>query len=397
MTHLRIEQNNNVEVVSAYLIQKLYEIASSEDIQSIQLSGNLQCGYCYQTPYSYLTGNIEGTNQKRFPDLNIVAQGLYFAFQDAEVERILAQNFGDGTGILQSRVETLSSFSDKFYKNKNIEYFNELSSFSNITEINSSNRFNGCSNLKQIDLSNITKISNISGRDRGTFEDCSNLESVGDTSKCTQFGYNAFSKCYKLTEIDLSAAVYIGDSAFYNCTNMHVSGSMNNIQTIDKFSFSRCKNLPTTISLPALQGILDAQSFANTNIVNVTNLGSITQYGGESTAKGQDGMWDPFTGCNQLKTIVIPATCTSFKDCTGSPENLRWAKVLATSVPTCQYNNMFGCRYDSNNNTYNGATYPIYVVDDIYNDYINDSIWNQFYRVNRLKKLSQFSTDFPNE
>ena len=395
MTHLRIEQNNNVEVVDAYLIQKLYEIASSEDIQSIQLSGNLQCGYCYQTPYQYLTGNIEGTNQKRFPDLNIVAQGLYFAFQDAEVERILAQNFGDGNGILQSRVETLSSFSGKFANNKNIEYFNELSSFSNITEINSNNRFNSCTNLKQIDLSNITKISGANGYERWNFESCSNLESVGDTSKCTYFGHGAFNKCGKLTEIDLSAAVYVGESAFQNCTSMHVSGSMANIQTIGEFAFLKCQGLPTTISLPALQGTLRARSFGNTNVVNVTNLGSITQYGDQSGSAG--GYWDPFSECSQLKTIVIPATCTSFKDCANSPRNLRWVKVLATSVPTCQYNNMFGYSYNSNNDTYTGATYPIYVVDDIYNDYINDSIWSQFYRANRLKKLSQFSTDFPNE
>jgi hypothetical protein len=89
-----------------------------------------------------------------------------------------------------------------------------LSSFLNITEINSSNRFNSCTNLKQIDLSNITKISGVNGYERWNFENCSNLESVGDTSKCTQFGHNAFSNCKKLTEVDLSAAVYVGESAF---------------------------------------------------------------------------------------------------------------------------------------------------------------------------------------
>jgi hypothetical protein len=75
---------------------------------------------------------------------------------------------------------------------------------------------------------------------------------VGDTSKCTQFGYYAFLECKKLIEIDLSAAVYVGNGAFSYCTDMHVSGSMDNIQTIDEAAFYKCQSLPTTISLPAL-------------------------------------------------------------------------------------------------------------------------------------------------
>lgn len=68
MTHLRIEQNNNVEVVDASLIQKLYEAAVESS--DVTLSGNLQCRNCKQTAYEYLMGNTED-NVRRFPNLNI--------------------------------------------------------------------------------------------------------------------------------------------------------------------------------------------------------------------------------------------------------------------------------------------------------------------------------------
>jgi hypothetical protein len=56
----------------------------------------------------------------------------------------------------------MTSFNGKF-SGSSIVIFNELSLFSNITEINNNNKFNGCTSLTSIDLSNITKISGIDG------------------------------------------------------------------------------------------------------------------------------------------------------------------------------------------------------------------------------------------
>lgn len=401
MTHLRIEQNNNTEVVDANLIQKLYEIASSGNIQSIQLSGNLQCGYCYQTSYQYLTGNIEGTNQKRFPDLNIVAQGLYFAFQDAEVERILAQNFGDGNGILQSRVETLSSFSDKFANNKNIEYFNELSSFLNITEINSSNRFNGCTNLKQIDLSNITKISGDNGYQRWNFENCTNLEYIGNTQNLMFLGHMAFNGCSKLKSIDTSNVTVFRDNCLCNCTGLLDDIILNErVTTIGNSAFFNVTKLPDTINLPNLQTL--GNGFMKTNIKHVTNLGTITEIGGLYPNN------NPFYNCTQLQDVVIPETVTLIKyNGLSECKNLRWVKILSNTVPTYSsvnaynttqnYGMFFGEHWRNNNTTgeYLGATYPIYVKDELLSQYQTADNWNHV-GPGRLRALSQFDTDFPN-
>lgn len=401
MTHLRIEQNNNTEVVDANLIQKLYEIASSEDIQSIQLSGNLQCGYCYQTSYQYLTGNIEGTNQKRFPDLNIVAQGLYFAFQDAEVERILAQTFGDGNGILQSRVETLSSFSGKFSNNKNIEYFNELSSFPNITEINSNNRFNSCTNLKQIDLSNITKISGNNGYQRWNFESCTNLEYIGNTQNLTFLGHMAFNGCSKLKSINTSNVTVFKNQCLNGCTGLLDDIILSEgVTAIGDSAFNNVKKLPDTINLPNLQTL--GNGFIKTNIKHVTNLGKITEIGGLFHND------NPFYNCTQLQDVIIPETVTLIKyGGLNGCNNIRWVKILSNTVPTYSsvtgfnstenYGTFFAESWRNNDTTggYTGKTYPIYVKDELLSQYQVADNWNHV-GPGRLRALSQFDTDFPN-
>jgi hypothetical protein len=97
MTTLTIEQGNNIEIVSNAVIQKLYETAL--DSTNVTLSGNLQCDHCFENAYDYLTGYVtEGV--KRFPDLAInVTDGKYVNFADPEVNRVLSNWWGDGSGV----------------------------------------------------------------------------------------------------------------------------------------------------------------------------------------------------------------------------------------------------------------------------------------------------------
>lgn len=76
MTHLNIQQGQNIEVVSTKLIQKLYEAALSvpEPLEGEQdaayMSGNLQVDKSYRSQVEYLTN--------RFDDLHInVTAGYY--------------------------------------------------------------------------------------------------------------------------------------------------------------------------------------------------------------------------------------------------------------------------------------------------------------------------------
>ena len=93
MTHLRIEnQNSNVEIVNAAIIQKLYNLAlgieeNLEEGESlsdyVSLKGNLQSDHAKQGAYDYLTGNLPDSNSKRFPNLTInLTGGAYIDFAD---------------------------------------------------------------------------------------------------------------------------------------------------------------------------------------------------------------------------------------------------------------------------------------------------------------------------
>lgn len=392
MEHIVItNQNSNVEIVDSSLISKLAEEAQDCDASS-NMTGNLQTTNAYEDDVDFLT--------TKFPGLSINAtQGLYVRIADPAVQNILATNFGDGTGITKAQAQSLQHFNDKFINNTDIETFNELPVFTNITEINRNNRFNSCTNLKSIDLSNITKISGSNGYERWNFEYCSNLEDVGSTANCTYFGQMAFMGCAKLVDgVDLSNATYIGSSAFEECTSLVSVGSLANVQTISMYAFKKAMLIHSfeNLSLPSLSGVLESSAFDRcTQIVNVVDLGNITTFG--STDGTREGTrWSPFSQCSNLETIVLPATLTTVGDTTNHPEQkMRWIKILATAVPTIVWDNVFG--YREHNGTYNGTTYPIYVKDDIWNDYLADAKWVKFYNAGRLKKLSEFATDFPND
>ena len=388
MEHIKIEQNSNVEVVDSNIIHKLAEEAQDCDASS-NMTGNLQTTNAYEDDVDFLT--------TKFPGLSINAtQGLYLRIADPAVQNILATNFGDGTGITKAQAQSLQHFNSKFANNTDIETFNELSKFTNITEINWNNRFNSCTNLKSIDLSNITKISGSNGGERWNFENCSNLESVGDTSNLTYIGYNAFNKCSHLLTIDTSNVTTIGDSAFWFCTAL-TRADLSSLQTISDYAFARCRNVTDFVNLriPNLTGKLGGSAFSEcSQIINVLDLGTIDTIGAAYID------WDPFMKCNNLETRVVPETVTTINYLLRGAYNVRWVKLLCNTVPTVpldHYEN-FGEYWDpyrDRTGTYTGKTYPIYVKDSLYNTYLQDSFFSNI--ASRIRPLSQFATDFPND
>ena len=89
------------------------------------MSGNLTLTYSYEDTINFFTNN--------YPNLIInVLKGEYIRFEDKEVEKICATNWGDGTGITAAQAAAVSSIGDKFKGNKNIISFNEFKYFTNV-------------------------------------------------------------------------------------------------------------------------------------------------------------------------------------------------------------------------------------------------------------------------
>ena len=144
--------------------------------------------------------------------------------------------------------------------------------------------------------------------------------------------------------------------------------------------------------------------------MNCTQIQHITSLGSLSTLHSVFGNDGAFFGCSGLLDVVLPETLTSIGLCDfGNCRNIRYIKILATSVPTYQltngfgntqtYGGSFGEQYRNGDvtNEYTGYTYPIYVKDELLSQYKAADGW-KYVGVNasRLKPLSQFATDFPN-
>ena len=230
MKHLYIKQNNNVEIVSSDIIEKLYQISQGGLYSTSDLIGNLQCTHAYDDAVTYLT--------TKFKNLQInVTDGKYIRFEDKEVEKICATNWGDGIGITAAQAAAVSSIGTKFKGNTEIVSFNELKQIANVNCL-LSHSFEGCSLLQSINIDNIQTIGeysfynckslscdifiNISILTGAIFMGCSSLNKVTIGTKCTNMNWRCFQDCISLKYVKVLPSIpptISGGNNFYNSNN----------------------------------------------------------------------------------------------------------------------------------------------------------------------------------
>lgn len=188
MTHLRIEQNTITENVTSDIIHKLYETAKAiiddEELRGItqsqvSLKGNLQTSKAYGDEIDWL--------EEKFPELFInVAGSKYIRFKDNEVQRVLLNNgIGDGTGITEADVASVTKLNGMFKNNTVITSLDDL---------------------RRLPL---TEFAN------SEFQNCSNVTSVQIPRTVTRINETAFGGCTSLKEITIPNTVtYLGPRAF---------------------------------------------------------------------------------------------------------------------------------------------------------------------------------------
>ena len=149
-------------------------------------------GNADNTGYPIIEGNLHiagSTSQEnidflkgKFPALVLTVDQIinYFKFADPEVERIVAENWGDGTGTSLEQIEAITNIGNKFKGNTTIETFDELEKFTGLSGT-LSNTFYGCTSLRAVKLPpNITYI-NACFRDTAiTSLDLQNVTKVRD-------------------------------------------------------------------------------------------------------------------------------------------------------------------------------------------------------------------------
>lgn len=330
MTHLRIEQGTNIEIVTSGIIHKLYEIASGiidyEDANQITtsqvyLKGNIQTSRAYGDEVDWL--------EEKFPNLHINVTGdRYIRFADPIMESYWANSqYGDGVGITAANALSASFLLRSTFKNNtNITSFNELDKFG-ITQI-PEECFYGCSNLISINLDRITNIknlaffncsslsqidlSNIVELGSECFYGCSSLDTVVLPSNSIGIPTYGFKNCTSLTTIDLSNVVSIYRESFCGCTSLSTIQFGNNITILGRSSFDGCTSLSGEIVIPASITTLEQTVFANCrNITSIKFLGSTPP-----TANNSWYGWDnqcPFTV--KVPSASVEAYKTAMPNC----------------------------------------------------------------------------------
>ena len=127
------------------------------------------------------------------------------------------------------------SFSNCYLLTKVINYFDL---YENLSKSICNSAFENCSNLIEISPGNISCIGNSS------FYGCQSLKTI-DIIDCISIYDSAFYCCSELTlEIDFPSLKYIGEFAFYNCSNIGPSITFSPLLNyIGAYSFALCTSI----------------------------------------------------------------------------------------------------------------------------------------------------------
>ena len=327
--HIYILQNRHETNTPNNVIKKIYDMVIQQEAHDGSVYDNESDfigEVTLQTPtYKEWVDKIHEV----FPDLIINSQ-YYMLFKDSNVEQIminylLSKGVGDGLGITYDDAkDRLITSLPNFNGNTTIEYFNELKYFERITVI-TNQQFTRCTNLKEIDLSNITSSSgasqftgcsslqkvtlgNLTVIPQSCFQNCSTLEFVENTDNVTEIKQSAFYGCLYLETIDLSNVSILGNEAFRNCsllTNINIS----NITSIAANVFRACPNLTLQNNILPYLTTVGNEAFSGTAITGFDAENCLTI--GTSS----------FYGCAKMTTLNIP-NCQSipnsaFQNCSS--------------------------------------------------------------------------------
>lgn len=122
--------------------------------------------------------------------------------------------------------------------------------------------FSFCKSLKEVNLPEVLKIG------ESTFSQCESLKTVS-IPKVDSIGSSAFYSCYVLENILFPSVSFIGRSAFENCGSIK-SLDMPNIKTIGENAFRDCDML-TSVSMPVVENI-GANAFRNCSMLTSVSM-----------------------------------------------------------------------------------------------------------------------------
>lgn len=158
--------------------------------------------------------------------------------------------------------------------------------------------FSGCSNLAEIELPvSLTFIGS------SAFSGCRSLNKITIPNGITQIGYGLFAGCSSLTEIIIPNSITsIGNSAFWGCSSLTYFSIPETVSTIEDNTFNGCSSL-ATIAIPESVSCIGNSAFESCSSLTSINLPeSITSIGNNA-----------FKGCSSLESVVLPSSISKIE------------------------------------------------------------------------------------
>ena len=203
------------------------------------------------------------------------------------------------------------------------------------------------------------------------FYNCSNLKTVtiSENSQLTTIENNAFYNCSLLSSIYIPVSVTsIGNSAFYGCSNLATVTISENSQltTIGVSAFEECSSL-TSIYIPSSVTTIGTSAFSNCSKLTTVTIGENSQL----TSIG----YYAFIECSSLTSIYIPDSVTTIGDSAFYNCNSVTSIYIPSSVTTLGDSAFYGC---SNLTIYCEASSLPSGWDSSWNPSNRPVIWNSY-------------------
>lgn len=198
-----------------------------------------------------------------------------------------------------------------------------------VEQINSS-AFSGCTKLKSITLpETLQRIEN------AAFFNCRMLQEVNIPNSVNYMGPQAFAECRNLKKVNIPTNLtYITNMTFSYCTSLTEITIPANIRNIQPEAFYYCYNLQKVEFNEGLQYISNMAFYNCYNLTEITLPSTLRQLASQT-----------FYRCNALQDVILKSS----------------------SVPTMV-----------STSTFPNTVANIYVLDELYQDYLNNGNWSYY-------------------
>ena len=237
-------------------------------------------------------------------------------FADPAVQSVCVNQWDENGDGRLSKLEAanVTSLGEAFKGNTDIQHFDELQYFTNLTSIGNK-AFDGCTGLKHVTLSE-----NIKTLGQYAFRSCA-LTEIDLPDGLTSFASYTFAGCRNLETIDIPSGVTILPmQCFVECTGLKHLYIPKTCVRLSQYPFGGCTGL-SSIVVEDGNPALSSPKGCNALVLNDTLL--VVGCKNSSIPEGIKGIYNyAFYDMAELTSIELPATLTTisqraFQNCTG--------------------------------------------------------------------------------